>query len=85
MPNPHRLIPTSLGDYPVVAWLPTLRHAASGEAVAVVYRTEPECADAPYAVLTARPRDNDRWKTFDGVYDLDLNAAVKEAATQATR
>jgi hypothetical protein len=54
-------------SYPVVAWLPQTEDGAEG--LAVLQRTDAECADAPYMVVTARYADG-RWKAFDGEYDI---------------
>src|SRR4051794_27061067 len=85
LPKP-RTIPTTLtvDNYPVVAWIPVLHNA--DEAIAVLYRTEAECADRPYAVGTARPRDAGSWRFSDGEYDIEgIGDAVQAAISRAER
>lgn len=83
------LIPNYLSDrlYRVVAWLPANNEL--GEYAAVVFRHDPECAGAPYAVWRVRrdpgkaglPGDAPQaWRLDLGMYDLEtLREAVEVA------
>lgn len=81
----ERTIPATINGHTVVAWLPSLRY--DNEAVAVVYRAEPDFSDAPFVVWTVRPTSsaNGWWRTFNGIADLaDLADAMLEATVVAT-
>lgn len=84
MRDPDRTIPATINGHTVVAWLPSLRY--DNEAVAVVYRAEPDFSDAPFVVWAVRPTSsaNGWWRTFNGIADIaDLGEAMAEATAIA--